>query len=86
MKMTYDEYDKKCEELQKVRNEKQGWYPDIATINQRIISNVEKYLEYMMWLIETAGKPKTKEMDEGRKYINQLLRENIELLDDIPAF
>lgn len=82
MKITYNQYDRLCEDLQQIKNSKPGWYPSKADILKIVSQNPEKYINFMLWIMETAGSPLTKEMAEGKKTINQILIKSIELIDD----
>ncbi len=82
MKMTFNEYDQKCENIKRIENTKTGWYPSVEDIDKRILPNIEHYLDYLIWLTETSGEPIDEESRAGKKYINEILYREIELVDD----
>lgn len=82
MKMTFAQYDQKCDSIRQIENTKPGWYPSVDDINERIVPNIEHYLDYLIWLSETSGEPIDEEASKGKKYINEILYREIELVDD----
>ncbi len=82
MKMTFNEYDQKCENIKRIENTKTGWYPSVEDIDKRILPNIEHYLDYLIWLTETSGEPIDEESRAGKKYINEILYREIDLVDD----
>ena len=82
MKMTFAQYDEKCENIKRVENTKPGWYPSVEDIDKRILPNMKHYLNYLIWLLETSGEPLDEETRAGKKYINKILYREIELVDD----
>lgn len=82
MKMTFAQYDEKCENIKRVENTKPGWYPSVEDIDKRILPNIEHYLDYLIWISETSGEPLDEETRAGKKYINEILYREIELVDD----
>lgn len=83
MVMTFSQYDSKIEQLTTIENNQKGRYPTLQEIDNKLLPSFnDETLMYFLWLTETAGVPSTPEAAEGEKKIRQILRENIELIDD----
>lgn len=82
--MSFVEFDIISERVSK-NNFKCGyWWPTIEEIQEHIEPNIEKNIEFLIWIMETADAPETDEQKASKKYINKLLIDNLKLVDQVP--
>lgn len=81
-RMTFDEYDALCEQFEKSTYPCDNWWPSPKEIDEKIKGNIDDYIEFLIWIVETNEEPETSEEKESKRYINKILRENLELFDD----
>jgi len=80
-KMTFDEYDALVDRLQENTYQCDDWWPTKAELKEKIGSDINSYISFLIWILETNGEPGTEEEIESKRYINKLLRENLKLYD-----
>ena len=82
--MSFTEYDILADRLSKNNFKCGPWWPTVEEIQTMIEPNLNKYLEFLIWILETAEKPETEEQKESKKYINKLLIKSLKLTDNTP--
>lgn len=82
--LSFEEYDILVERLNDNDFKCGDWWPTVEEIKTRIEPNFNKYIEFLLWITETAEEPQTEEQKESKKYINSLLRKNLKLVDETP--
>lgn len=82
--MSFDEYDLLADRVSKNNFKCGDWWPTVEEIKTRIEPNVGKYIEFLVWILETADMPETKEQKESKNYINKLLINNLKLVNNTP--
>ena len=70
--MSFEEYDILADRLSKNNFKCGDWWPTVEEIKEKIEPNVSKYIEFLIWITETADMPETPEQKASKKYINQL--------------
>ena len=79
--LSFDKYDKLIDRLNKIPFKCGSYWPPKEKIDELIEEDLEKNLEFLLWIIETADGPVTKEEEESKKYINSILYQNVKLHD-----
>lgn len=79
--MTMDELDILYERIGENQFKAYDWWPTVEEIKNYIESKPEKYIEFMIWILETADDPETPEEEESKKYLNRILRNTIKIKD-----
>ena len=51
--VTYDEYDKLCEELPKLKLERGDWFPQMTELEAMQSAGLEHFLCILVWILET---------------------------------
>ena len=77
--MTLRDYDLLCDRLNSNGYKCGGWWPSIDDIKKYLEPEKEQYIEFMLWIVETADDPVTEEEKESKKYLNKLLRNTIKI-------
>lgn len=81
---TYDELDEMMKNFRQ-RNVVAGSYiPSRNEIDNIIVPNFEKYIDYIYWLLETS-KPETEEARQNKKYLMSLFSERVRIEEDVDA-
>lgn len=80
MILTFDRYDEICNEVSKIPNSSK-WYPTVDEINKYIAPDPEKYILFLIWLLETTEKPTSLEAKEAMKLTSKILNHNLELIE-----
>ena len=57
------------------------WWPTVEELKAYVAPKPEKYMEFLIWILETADDPETPEEEASKKYINKLLRNMIKIKD-----
>lgn len=71
--LSFDDYDVLTERLSNNNFRCGDWWPTIEEIKTYIEPNLNKNLEFLIWISETADTPQTEEQKASKKYINNLL-------------
>ena len=79
--MTFDELDMLNERLGNNTFKCGDWWPTIEEIQKYIEPNVNKNIEFLLWILETAEMPETSKQKESKKYINNLLIKTLKIND-----
>lgn len=79
--MSFDDYDMLTERLSDNAFKCGDWWPTIEEIQTYIEPQLNKNLEFLIWIIETADAPQTEEEKKSKKYINNLLIKTLKLTD-----
>ena len=79
IKMSYDENDNYYCLIDKMRSKAGSYAPTMDEINFEIYPNLQKYIEFLMWIEQTGYD--TEENKKARKLIKQILIEEIELYE-----
>ncbi len=82
--MSFDEYDILANRLSKNNFKCGDWWPTVDEIKEKIEPNVNKYIEFLIWILETADPPETPEQQESKKYINRLLINSLKFVEKTP--
>ncbi len=82
--MSFDEYDLLADRVSKNNFKCGDWWPTIEEIKTKIEPNVNKYIEFLVWILETAEMPETPEQKASKNYINKLLINNLKLVNNTP--
>lgn len=80
--MTLKAYDELCDRLRANEYQCGNWWPSISDLEKYVEPNPEKYIEFLIWIVETAKDPVTDEDKESKKRINRILRHTIKIKDD----
>jgi len=80
--MTLKEYDQLCDRIKSNEYQCKSWWPSIKDIEKYIVENPEKYIEFMIWILETASPPETEEEKESKGYLNRILTNTIHFKED----
>ncbi len=79
--MTFDELDILYNRLGNNNFKCGDWWPTVEEIKTYIEPHLNKNLEFLIWITETADAPKTEAEKESRKYINNLLIKTLKLTE-----
>lgn len=79
--ISFDDYDILTERLNNNNFKCGDWWPTIEEIKTYIEPNLNKNLEFLIWITETADTPRTEEQKASKKYINNLLIKTLKLTD-----
>lgn len=77
--MTLEEYDNLCDRLSNNEYKCGAWWPTVEEISKYLEPEKEKYIEFMLWVLETAENPNNEEEKESKKYLNKILRETLKI-------
>ena len=80
--MTYDDFDAMCERLNDLSFRCGSWWPTMSEVKQYIEPNIKANMEFVIWITETASEPKTKEEQEVKHYLLQMVYNNLKLKED----
>ena len=80
-KMTFDDYDAMCERFGIMQYKCDDWWPTPEELKEKMGNEINPYLDFLTWIVETNNPPTTDEEKRSLKYINKLLRENLKLYD-----
>lgn len=80
--MTYDELDILQDRISNNEFRCGNWWPTIEMLKQKVVPKPEKYIEFLMWILETADEPEEDWQKESKKYISQLLYKTIKIKDE----
>ena len=75
--LTYDNYEAMCLRYDEAPFKCGDWWPSIMDIKTKIEPKLEQNLEFLIWIEETADRPKTPEQKESQEYISKLLRKTL---------
>jgi len=79
--MSFEEYDILADRVSQNTFKCGDWWPTVEEIKEKIEPNVNKYIEFLIWILETADAPETPEQKESKKYINNLLIKTLKFVD-----
>jgi hypothetical protein len=79
--ISFDDYDKLVERLTDNSFKCGSWWPSVDEIKEYIEPNFNKNIEFLVWILETADPPKDEEEKRSKKYINDLLINNLKMTD-----
>lgn len=79
-KMTFDDYDALCERIEQNPYQCDNWWPTPEELDKKLGGEISQNIDFLTWIIETNSPPETEEEKASKKYINKLLRENLQLL------
>lgn len=79
--MSFDDYDLLTERLNDNTFKCGDWWPTVEEIQTYIEPHLNKNLEFLIWITETAEAPKTDAEKESKKYINNLLIKILKLTE-----
>lgn len=81
MKLTYEQYDELSESIKNLDTNAKPAFPTQEEINKYVRPNFEKYVLYVMFVLE-RGNPLTEEEKISRKELTKLMYEKIQFLDN----
>lgn len=79
--LTFEKYDKLIDRLNNIPLKCGAFWPTKEQVDEILEEGIEKNMEFLLWILETADEPKTEEEIESKKYINSILCQNIKLYD-----
>lgn len=79
--MSFDDYDTLVDRLVDNCFKAEDWWPTVEEIQKYIEPNVNKNIEFLLWILETADTPITDEQKASKKYINNLLIKTLKITD-----
>lgn len=79
--MSEDNFYAMCDRFDEASFKCGKYYPTIDEIQKYIEPEVEKNLDFLIWISETAESPKTPEQAEARTYINNLINKHLKITD-----
>lgn len=79
--ITYEQFDKLCENVKKIEFKPDGWFPTVNEIEENIKPNVYKMINFILWILENNDLPKTKEDKESFKLLNKLIKDNYNFVE-----
>ena len=79
--ITFDEYEAMCERYEEAPFKCENWFPTIDDIKFRIEPEIDKNIDFLVWIVETCTTPRTDEEKEVVKYINDLIKKNVEFVE-----
>ena len=77
--MTLKDYDALCDRLHDNEYQCGSWWPSVDDIKKYLEPESEKYLEFMLWVVETAEDPIDEEEKKSKRYLNKILRNTIKI-------
>lgn len=80
--ITFDNYIAMCDRYEESEFHCGNWWPNIIDIKTKLEPKLEQNLEFLIWVAETADKPKTLQQKESRDYINKLLNDTLIFIDE----
>lgn len=57
------------------------WWPTVEEIQTYIEPQLNKNIEFLCWILETADPPETPQQQESKKYINRLLIKTLKITE-----
>jgi hypothetical protein len=75
--LTYDNYDAMCQRYENAPFKCGSWWPSIIDIKTKLEPKLEQNLEFLIWIEETADKPKNEGELASQRYISALLRKTL---------
>ena len=81
-KMTFEQYDALVERLGNNEYQCGDWWPTVDELKSKVGHNTAKYMEFLIWIVETADEPTEQWQVESQNYINKLLNNYIMLVDE----
>lgn len=75
--LTYDNYEAMCLRYEEAPFKCGSWWPSIIDIKTKLEPKLEQNLEFLIWIEETADRPRTPEEKESQEYISKLLRKTL---------
>ncbi len=82
--MTFDELDALQERISQNEYRCGNWWPTVDELKERVAPHPEKYIEFLMWILETADEPVEDWQKQSKGYINRLLNSCITIIDCAP--
>lgn len=82
--VTYDEYDKLCEELPKLKLERGYWFPQMTELEAMQSAGLEHFLGFLVWILETEPRKVSDREKEIMNCINQMILSNVHFYDGEP--
>lgn len=79
--MPYAKFDAMCDRFDNASFKCGAWWPTVFQVKEYIEPKIEQYLEFLIWIAETADAPRTEEERESKKYINNLIYNTIKFTD-----
>ena len=79
--MTMDELDALYERIGSNSFRAYDWWPTVEELKTYVEPHPEPFIEFLIWILETADDPETPEEEESKKYINRLLIKLLKIKD-----
>lgn len=80
-KMTFHEYDAMSERISRNPYRCIDWWPEPQELHKKIGKDLKLHIDFLVWLLETNAPPENAEEEKSKRYINKLLRDNLQLYD-----
>jgi len=77
--MTFEDYDKLCEKVKRNPYQCLDWWPSPEELKEKMGGDFNQSLEFLTWILETNRPPQTEEEKASQRYINKIMRENLNL-------
>lgn len=84
--MTYEKLDKLSETFRLNGMSVNQWYPSLAEIEKYIVPNLSNNLDFIFFILETAGSPTTEEQKKSRRILLNLFSENTTIVTEEDDF
>lgn len=80
--MTLQAYDELCDRIASNEYKCGGWWPRVEDLEKYVVPDPEKYMEFLIWICETASPPYDESDKASQNMINKILTKLIKFKDD----
>lgn len=71
------EFDRLCDYMEEMPFRCGSWFPSLQEIKERIEPNIDRDIYFAIWILQTSDNPATEEDKVARRYLMQLVNDNI---------
>lgn len=84
--LTYEKLDTLSERFRELGLSTHGWYPSLDDIEKYIKPNLPDNIDFIFFVLETAGTPQTEEQKRSRQVLLNLFNENTTIVAEEDDF
>ena len=75
--ITQKSLDKLCDDFEEITYRAGAWWHSVKDIKTKLEPRIKEKMAFAIWIVETANSPQTDEEKESRKYLMQLICDNL---------
>ena len=76
-----EKLDELCEDFEQMQFKAEAWWPTVDEIKKYIEPRLKSYINFALWITETANEPVTEEEKASKKYLLDILYHNLYVKD-----